>query len=365
MLNEKTKQKAKQNAKAYGAGNADKRPMGTDIKVFLVACAVIAIGITITIIYLLSPKAVTVATIDKSSIDSYEFQYYLSQNVSTALQYKTDPNQDNNTYLNQSYGSGTLKDALKQQSLSQAMQVEVLLAKAKENGFHVPAGDLNDAWNSFVSATLQPNATSQNMSLADFSKAAMGVTLNEAERVYKEYVLSQKYFEAEAGKLKVDDKTLKPYYEANKKSLDHATVRHILVTCDKTADEATVAEKKKLAEDILAKVNEGQDFSALAKQYSEDPGSKDNGGVYDIKNDGQMVPEFEDWTFSHKAGDTGIIKSDYGFHVMKLDSISNTYDSEKKDAEQAYRDSTYQKTVQDLINSEKDKIQVKDAYNNF
>lgn len=118
------------------------------------------------------------------------------------------------------------------------------------------------------------------------------------------------------------------------------TVRHILVapesgsnssssTSEKTeyTDEQWAAAKKK-ADSILAKFNKTDkseyEFAKLAEQYSTDSASTSSGsndyfgGLYESVTLGQMVPDFEKWSIddSRKYGDTGIVKSDYGYHIM-------------------------------------------------
>ena len=81
-------------------------------------------------------------------------------------------------------------------------------------------------------------------------------------------------------------------------------------------DEAAV---RKQAEDLLAKVKAGADFAALAKQYSEDPGTKDKGGDLDFFPRGQMVAEFEQSAFSLQPGQiSDLVKTSYGFHIIKV-----------------------------------------------
>ena len=59
-------------------------------------------------------------------------------------------------------------------------------------------------------------------------------------------------------------------------------------------------------------------FAVLAGQHSDDPGSAENGGLYESIYPGQMVQPFEDWCFdeSRQPGDTGIVKTEYGYHIM-------------------------------------------------
>lgn len=113
-------------------------------------------------------------------------------------------------------------------------------------------------------------------------------------------------------------------------STNSHSVRHILVsfpedeetgkTKELTTDEK--AEYKAKAQAILDEYLKNpteENFAALAKEKSEDPGSKDNGGLYeDLNSSTSFVQPFKDWYLdeSRKAGDTGIIETDYGYHVM-------------------------------------------------
>ena len=97
-------------------------------------------------------------------------------------------------------------------------------------------------------------------------------------------------------------------------------VRHILVSLS-THDESDTKTKKE-AEKIYDEWQNGDatedSFAELANKYSEDPGSNTNGGLYSNVSSGYTVPSFNDWMFdkNRKAGDTGIVSTDYGYHVM-------------------------------------------------
>lgn len=148
---------------------------------------------------------------------------------------------------------------------------------------------------------------------------------------------SKKYYiDESAGYIYIVLKTSKASVEED----ETYTVRHILVapesgsnssssTSEKTeyTDEQWAAAKKK-ADSILDKFNKTDkseyEFAKLAEQYSTDSastssGSNDSfGGLYESVTLGQMVPDFEKWSIddSRKYGDTGIVKSDYGYHIM-------------------------------------------------
>lgn len=98
-------------------------------------------------------------------------------------------------------------------------------------------------------------------------------------------------------------------------------VRHILLRVEDTSDEQAMSEAKEKAEDLLAQYEAGDQtedaFIELVKENSDD-GNAATGGLYENIAPGQMVEEFEDWCYEEgrKAGDTGIVETQYGYHVM-------------------------------------------------
>lgn len=107
-------------------------------------------------------------------------------------------------------------------------------------------------------------------------------------------------------------------------------VRHILIQFDTTTDEdgneveLTDAEKQTYyteAEEIYQKFLDDpteDNFAALANENSDDTGSNTNGGLYEDVQEGEMVEAFNDWIFdpARKAGDSGIVETEYGYHIM-------------------------------------------------
>lgn len=112
-------------------------------------------------------------------------------------------------------------------------------------------------------------------------------------------------------------------------------VRQILYLVSDSSEESetesghTDKEAKALAEKALANWKKGdatdESFAKLATKLTEDTGSAENGGLYeDVTKDSNYVEPFLNWCFANgrKKGDTGIIKTDYGYHVMYLSSKS-------------------------------------------
>ena len=97
-----------------------------------------------------------------------------------------------------------------------------------------------------------------------------------------------------------------------------ATVKHILLLTQGKSEQEKAGIYKKM-QGILARAKNGEDFDQLAATYSEDPGSKDKGGLYEDFERGTMVKPFEDAAFSVPVGElSDIIETQYGYHILKV-----------------------------------------------
>ena len=107
-------------------------------------------------------------------------------------------------------------------------------------------------------------------------------------------------------------------------------IRHILVKASSDASDEEKAAAKETAQGYLDEFLDSDqtedDFADLAEKYSEDTGSASNGGLYEDVQKGQMVKPFEEWCFdaSRKPGDSGIVETDYGYHVMYFSGEGKT-----------------------------------------
>lgn len=124
----------------------------------------------------------------------------------------------------------------------------------------------------------------------------------------------------------------------------------------------TDAEAKKLAEDALAKWKKGKatdaSFAALATKLTEDTGSAENGGLYEnVTKDSNYVEPFLNWCFAdgRKKGDTGIIKTDYGYHVMYLSGKSKD-PVWKNSVRDALASAKFDKYIESTIKSDDTKV---------
>lgn len=131
---------------------------------------------------------------------------------------------------------------------------------------------------------------------------------------------------------------------------EQRSVAHILLTKDayKTDDGA-----KEKAEELLKQFTDSDDksldaFKKLAEEYSEDSGVTTNSGVYENFKKGEMVAEFEEWAFAdgRKEGDTGIVKTTYGYHIMYFIEEGNP--AWMDDVVSTIKDETYDKAYEQM-----------------
>ena len=95
------------------------------------------------------------------------------------------------------------------------------------------------------------------------------------------------------------------------------SARHLLIAADKSKGEKQIAIKKKTADSLLKLINK-DNFTSFVEKFSEDPGSKTNGGKYENFLEGEMVKEFSDFCATQPIGKIGVVKTDFGFHIIEV-----------------------------------------------
>jgi peptidyl-prolyl cis-trans isomerase D len=123
------------------------------------------------------------------------------------------------------------------------------------------------------------------------------------------------------GSPQISDDQARQYYQAHLKDYqvpDEVHVRHILISVPQGADAKADAAAKAKAEDVLKQLRAGGNFAALAKKYSDDPGSKDQGGDLGMQAHGVFVPAFDKAAFALKPGEiSDLVKTQFGYHILQ------------------------------------------------
>ena len=159
-----------------------------------------------------------------------------------------------------------------------------------------------------------------------------------------------------AAEVEIKDTNLRQYYDANPAAYtlaEERNVNHIMVQVPQDADAATTTSAQVKVEDIFKRVTAGEDFEKLAKDLSDDVGSKAEGGATGFFGRGAMAPEFEEAAFKLKIGEvSGLVRTKFGWHIIKLKEVKagglQPFETVKADVAAAYRDAEAQKAFSDL-----------------
>lgn len=162
----------------------------------------------------------------------------------------------------------------------------------------------------------------------DAFKAAMqkeGETETSFRENVKRMLQQRQWMEQKVGdKAEVPAADVQKFYEQNKKEFEHPELvraSHILILTPENADDKTVAEKKKAAEAALVRVTKKkEDFTAVAKEVSEEPGAKQSGGDLSFFPKDRMVPEFANAAFGMDKGEISKepVRTKFGWHIIKV-----------------------------------------------
>jgi foldase protein PrsA len=199
--------------------------------------------------------------------------------------------------------------ALRRQAMQFLVQRAQFEQKAKELGLEITESDVEKQLLTIKSQYFgkggKCDAACEKKYAAEIKK--QGVTDEQVREDVRASVVQNKIYETVTKDVTVTDKDVEGYYKKNKQNYvqpESRDVRHILV------------KKKALADSLYERVKNGENFAALAKKYSEDPGSKKQGGKLPISK-GRQVPEFDKAAFALDVGEISRpVKTTYGWHII-------------------------------------------------
>jgi peptidyl-prolyl cis-trans isomerase D len=156
------------------------------------------------------------------------------------------------------------------------------------------------------------------------------------------------------GQVKLSEQDIKTYYEDNSdtfKEEKQIKARHILFYLAQDASEEMEKSVKEKATLVLEKAKAGEDFSRLAKEYSEDTSTKENGGNLGYFQKGQMVAAFEDAAFNLKKDEiSGLVRTSFGYHIIKVDDIKEEREKGLQEVHDQIAEILFSNESKDLAN---------------
>lgn len=182
-----------------------------------------------------------------------------------------------------------------------------------------------------------------------------------SEQELKDYMVrNATVLQGEIAKLKDED--IKKEFEAKKQEYTVASVRHILFNFkDPNGKERTKEATLKLAKDMKARLDKGEDFATLAKKYSEDPGSKDDGGLYKDKAVSLWVDAFKQAALTLPIGKiSDPVETEYGYHIIRVEARKEKkFEDLSKDDLQSLKNSLANKSFNEFMTGDLEKKIIK------
>jgi len=255
-----------------------------------------------------------VGTANGENIYKWEYDYFYNQNYLTLLNYGFDMESEDSQQM-LSYVEG--------QSWNYALTNALIRKAAQEQNVEVTDQEVNDELETRKGQTFTTDEDYQNW-----------LTENELTEVHlkellKIGILSEKLYEQVSKDITVSEEDCRQKYEADPDTYNYRMTSHIIILADQstaTAEQIKAAEAS--IDEVFKKLDAGEAFATLAQQYSQDS-SASGGGVLDMKLFKTMDSIDADYLAAayqlKNVGDYIKVQSAFGFHIIKLDAIYNTY----------------------------------------
>lgn len=203
------------------------------------------------------------------------------------------------------------------QVMPELVRREISEAYARENDIRVTEEDIDGEIETIKDElAAQAEQVGEDVDREEAYRQALeqaGFTEEELRRNIREGFLPIKVQEEIAGEPEIPDEEVQAFYDENRdlqfSTPEQRCLRHILFNPDQEG----------LAEEVRGRLEDGEDFAELAQEFSQDPGSAENGGDLGCQGQGSFVPEFEDAAFGAEEGEiVGPVETEFGFHLIEV-----------------------------------------------
>jgi peptidyl-prolyl cis-trans isomerase C len=211
-------------------------------------------------------------------------------------------------------------EAMVQQIMPSLIEFEIAKAYAQEHGITVSESEVAREIESIKDQiSQQAQAQGMNVGREEAFQQALeqaGITEEQLRAQIREQLPVQKVQARVASEVQASQGEVERFYEENKElqftTPEQRCARHILFNKD----------QREKAEEVKGQLQNGADFAELAKEYSQDPGSAENGGDLGCVGKGETVPSFEKAIFNANEGEiVGPVESEFGYHVIEVTEI--------------------------------------------
>ncbi len=209
--------------------------------------------------------------------------------------------------------------ALRKKILNGMITEKLLYAQAELDSVEVSDDEVTQMLDNQMKYFIQQYGSKERV------EETYGMSIERIKREFrddtKKNLMAQKLQQQKFGEIDVTRREVEQFYEIYKDSLglipEKFTLSHIFI--DPSKSENAKEKAREFAESLLDSLKNGADFAVLATKYSDDPGSRAQGGDLGLVQRGVFYPEFEAAAFALKEGEiSGVVESPVGFHIIQL-----------------------------------------------
>ena len=248
-------------------------------------------------------------------------------------------------------GEKTFKEEFDNEILNVMISQEIVNQQAEKENITVTDEEVANEMSSYMQ--MIENVDEYNKFMEE-----NGIDEEFLKNHFRQTLIFDKYRNKIMSETEITENDLRDYYNTHIDEYKKEEIKasHILITTlndmGEPLSEEETAKKESEAQDILARIKQGEDFEALAKEYSDDKASASNGGDLGYFAKGVMVPEFEEAAFKLEKGQVSdVVKSSFGYHIIKVDDKREeitSYEDEKENILGAIRYEIYNEKMEEL-----------------
>ena len=271
-------------------------------------------GLFLIVVLILAWSAARVQAAEKPAKDDRAAVVNGSVITSQELQWEVDRAQQRLSRQGKSL-SGEEVQKLTKAVLNNLIDFELLFQESRKEGVTIEEKEVDDQLEALKDGFSSKEEFDKAMGELKFSQATL-------RSMTRKGLVVKKFINTHIAKdVTVSDEEVKSYYDKNEalfKRPEQVRASHILIIVKPDADEAKKQEARKELEGIRERALKGEDFSSLAKVFSQGP-SASRGGDLGYFGRGWTEKSFEDAAFALKPGEiSGIVETDYGYHLIKV-----------------------------------------------
>lgn len=243
-------------------------------------------------------------------------------------------------------------EIVKENALIEAQKYAYNSLKCKENNFSISDAERID----LETMILQENNIEFDEDNPDnYFESTFGVSRNE----YLSYEVDKKIFDMNAlemmNDVNIPEDEIREYFDKYSSYYTEVKVSNIFLSLLDENGEVVSDEVKddimQRANEILARIKNGDDMSSLITEHSQDPDKADNKGIYVITSDSMYVNELREWASNAKEGDLDIVESTEGINIVRCDEIGG-FESAKDEIVEIKRLERYNSNIENEIKGE-------------